>query len=268
MSKTAEQIQKELAEPFPASAVKWLPGKLNKDESKALAFAYITSPEVMNRLDAVVGIGGWRATYRPGPAGGVICELSLRIDGEWVTKEDVGENTDFQAVKGGISDALKRAAVAWGIGRYLRKIPVQWVPCEKRGNVVYFTAEPSIPREFLPGGKPMQEPQPRQPEPEGTDQLPDGGTVDKATGEIHEAPVAAEPPRQPAPAGDLQTEWNMLCRLMQTNKLNSQMVGQALGGNFNKNAFETWLERGTNRSAQVLIDEIVSDRSRAAAVTG
>jgi hypothetical protein len=36
-----------------------------------------------------------------------------------VWKEDGAENTDIEAVKGGLSGAMKRAAVQWGCGRYL-----------------------------------------------------------------------------------------------------------------------------------------------------
>jgi hypothetical protein len=37
-----------------------------------------------------------------------------------------------EADKGGISDAFKRAAVKWGIGRYLYDLKSPWVPCESR----------------------------------------------------------------------------------------------------------------------------------------
>lgn len=50
--------------------------------------------------------------------GGVECGISIKIDGEWITKWDAAENTQVEAVKGGRSGAMKRAAVQWGIGRY------------------------------------------------------------------------------------------------------------------------------------------------------
>lgn len=291
MSKTIEQIQKELAEPFPPSVISWRPGMVRGEESdrpQCLAFAYVQAGAVMDRFDEVVGIASWSDSYETAPNPekatdpAVMCTIQLCIEGQWISKADVAENTDVEGVKGGFSDSFKRAAVKWGVGRYLKRLPPQWAPCIKRGKswVIAPEWEPKLPRWALPGGGPMQEPQPRQPEAEGIDQLPGGESVDKATGEVHASPPPAEPSHlrpapyppkvQPAPTapGDTQSEWNALCRLMQSNKLNSQMVGHALGGNFNKNAFEAWLERGTNRSAQVLIDEIVSDRSRAAAVTG
>ncbi|MFN2991986.1 Rad52/Rad22 family DNA repair protein, partial [Escherichia coli] len=47
-----------------------------------------------------------------------------KVDGEWITKWDASENTQVEAVKGGRSSAMKRAAVQWGIGRYLYDLDV------------------------------------------------------------------------------------------------------------------------------------------------
>ena len=49
----------------------------------------------------------------------MICELSINIDGTWITKSDGADDSNIEGAKGGISDALKRAAVLFGIGRYL-----------------------------------------------------------------------------------------------------------------------------------------------------
>lgn len=74
----------------------------------------------MKRLDEVCGKAGWRNEYRDIPdGGGVECGISIKVDGEWITKWDAAENTQVEAVKGGRSGAMKRAAVQWGIGRYL-----------------------------------------------------------------------------------------------------------------------------------------------------
>ena len=126
----------DLAAPFAPEDLEFRAGATTADKTKALALAYITSRAVMNRLDDVVGPANWKDQYAPGPSGGVICGLSLRIDGEWITKWDGAENTNFEAVKGGLSDALKRVAVKWGIGRYLYATPDLWVPCQQRGKTV------------------------------------------------------------------------------------------------------------------------------------
>lgn len=92
--------------------------------------AYIDARAVMDRLDDTVGPLQWRDSYREGAAGGLICRIELCSwrDGEpvWVGKEDGAENTKVEAVKGGMSDAFKRAAVKWGIGRYLYSLPAEY----------------------------------------------------------------------------------------------------------------------------------------------
>jgi len=49
------------------------------------------------------------------------------------------ENSDIEPVKGGLSDSFKRAAVQWGIGRYLYSLGAVWVDVEQRGKNVYIT---------------------------------------------------------------------------------------------------------------------------------
>jgi hypothetical protein len=56
----------------------------------------------------------------------VICTLSIKVGDAWISKEDGGENSDIEPVKGGLSDAFKRAAVSWGIGRYLYGLDTGW----------------------------------------------------------------------------------------------------------------------------------------------
>jgi len=54
---------------------------------------------------------GWRNEFTTGPGGGVLCGISVYFGPEigWVTKFDGAENTDFESVKGGLSDSMKRA---------------------------------------------------------------------------------------------------------------------------------------------------------------
>ena len=42
------------------------------------------------------------------------------------SKRDGAENTNIEAIKGGYSGAFKRAAVKWGIGRYLYGLGTEW----------------------------------------------------------------------------------------------------------------------------------------------
>ena len=143
---------RRLADYFPAEDIEWKPIAISKKTSKGLAAAYITNRAVMDRLDEVCGPGNWRNEFTPGPDGGVVCGLSIRIEyadgaAEWVTKWDGAENTDIEGVKGGLSSAMRRAAVQWGIGRYLYKLPSQWVPVDEYKR---FKEPPRLPVVFLP----------------------------------------------------------------------------------------------------------------------
>lgn len=123
----------DLHAPFPAAEIEWRVGSTNGDKSSGLALAYLTARHVMERLDAVCGPENWQDRYEfHGPR--TVCYLSLRVGGEWVTKADGAGDSDVEAEKGAISDALKRAAVKWGIGRYLYDLGKIWVDLEKAGN--------------------------------------------------------------------------------------------------------------------------------------
>lgn len=119
----------QLKAEFPRESISWRAQSVTKDGTKAMALAYIDARDVMNRLDDVCGPGGWQDRYEVhGPK--TICYLSIRVDGEWITKADGAGDTDVEAEKGSISDAFKRSAVKWGIGRYLYDLDAPWVPCE------------------------------------------------------------------------------------------------------------------------------------------
>lgn len=115
----------KLQEPFSSDDIEWRIGRAGytKDgKLYATCLAYVTNRAIMNRLDDVCGAGSWKNEYKEwgvGGKAGILCGISIKIKDEWVTKWDGAENTDIEAVKGGLSDAMKRAAVQWGIGRYL-----------------------------------------------------------------------------------------------------------------------------------------------------
>lgn len=154
------EIRKQLMAPFPPEDIEWRIQTLTKDGKKALVLAYITSRAVQERLDNVLGIDGWQDRYERWGDNGVYAELSLRLNDEWVTKGDGAEDTDIEAVKGGFSGALKRAAVKWGIGRYLYHLENTWVDMLDKGEIyggynkdlkknLYFN-RPSLPKWALP----------------------------------------------------------------------------------------------------------------------
>jgi hypothetical protein len=144
-----------LTAPFPPRDIEWKPGAVTRDKKKGLAMAYITARAVQERLDEVFGPGNWKNEFRQGPEGGVLCRIYFKNDeGEWVWREDGADNTEVEAVKGGLSNAMKRAGAALGIGRYLYDLPAQWVPLDDRGR---FAETPRVPGRYLPRQAPSSE---------------------------------------------------------------------------------------------------------------
>jgi hypothetical protein len=185
----SEMDLSRLKEPFAPTDVEWRIGRAGKNAKGiwATCLAYITNRAIMDRLDDVAGPGNWRNEYKEAPAGGVLCGLSIRIGNEWVTKWDGAGNTEMEAVKGGLSGAMKRAAVQWGIGRYLYDLPEGWAIIntngphygklpEKAGGDGFHWSPPSLPDWALPkgSGKPPAE------------------IVDRRTGEIQDEPAEEE----------------------------------------------------------------------------
>lgn len=122
-----------LLEPFPHDVVEWRAQTISRAGDKALALAYIDARSVMARLDEVVGPQNWQDSYRS-EGSRTIGRLSIRMPdtGEWISKEDGSGDSNFEAEKGGISGALKRVAVKWGVGRYLYDVDALWAGCRPR----------------------------------------------------------------------------------------------------------------------------------------
>lgn len=125
----------KLDEPFAAEDIEWRAQSCGKGNNGfwVSVLAYVTNRAIMARLDAVCGKANWKNEFRD--AGKAVeCGISIKIDGEWVTKWDAAEETNIEAVKGGRSGAMKRAAVQWGIGRYLYNLDAGWGQVVDRGQ--------------------------------------------------------------------------------------------------------------------------------------
>ena len=136
-------LKDQLEKPFLDDELEFRVGATNSDKTKGLALAYIQARAIQNRLDEVVGIENWRVSYKE-INGGFLAKLELKINNEWVAKEDGANVTDYEAIKGGISSAFKRAASVWGIGRYLYEIESQWLPIEQKGKAYIFKETPKL----------------------------------------------------------------------------------------------------------------------------
>jgi len=151
-----DEIKKQLAAPFHSYYVGWKAQATNRDKTRALAVAYIDARTVMDRLDQVVGPGNWSDAYRLVSAGDgeFAVECTLTLFG--VSKSDVGtadeadDGSQASLSKSAYSDALKRTAVKWGIGRYLYRLPKMWVGYDAARKQLAET--PDLPSWALPGG--------------------------------------------------------------------------------------------------------------------
>ncbi len=138
-------ITAALAMPFEPSAVKFKPQAVKGN--RAMAVAYVDCRMVQDRLDEVLGVENWQDEYTLLPDGSVVCKLQLKIGDHWISKMDVGSPSEQpdggDRLKAAFSDSLKRAAVKYGIARYLYRLPMQWAdfdPVKRQ-----FTTPPTLP---------------------------------------------------------------------------------------------------------------------------
>jgi len=126
--------------PFSESDIEWRiqqSGTSNKGPW-ARILAYVTNRAIMGRLDKVVGPSAWKNEFKPLGDKSMLCGISIKIDGEWITKWDGADNTNIEATKGGISGAMKRAAVQWGMGRYLYQLTETWAIFSDQGQYNHY----------------------------------------------------------------------------------------------------------------------------------
>lgn len=151
---TNPDYQTRLSEPFGPEDLKWKPQAVK--ENRCLAIAYVTARAIMDRLDEVLTPAGWQDEYQALADGAVLCRLSLKLGDEWIVKCDVGgpseQPDDGDRMKAAFSDALKRAAVKFGIGRYLYRLPHSWVDYDAQRRQI--KTPPQLPAWALPRAKP------------------------------------------------------------------------------------------------------------------
>ncbi|HEY8505096.1 MAG TPA: Rad52/Rad22 family DNA repair protein [Gemmataceae bacterium] len=143
--KSVKEITRALAAPFDHREVKFKPQLVKGN--RAIAVAYVDARVIQDRLDEVLGVENWQDEYQLLPDNSVLCRLRLKLGKRWITKMDVGSPSEQpdggDRLKAAFSDALKRAAVKFGVGRYLYRLPAQWVdydPVKKQ-----FAQTPKLP---------------------------------------------------------------------------------------------------------------------------
>ena len=132
--------------PFSATDLEWRVQRAMKN-GMGIVVPYVTARAIMTRFDEAVGKDNWKCEYHDIPNGGVACVISVKVEGEWVGKEDAAQCTQVEPIKGGRSAALKRAAVVWGVGRYLYKLGEVKATL---ANGKYFNDKVILPDAFLP----------------------------------------------------------------------------------------------------------------------
>lgn len=167
----AEPDLSRLAEPFDESDVEWRVSRAGMGAKGIYCnvLAYCTARAIQKRLDEVCGPANWRNEAMTvhelrTPVVAIQVGISIRINGEWITKWDVSEPTNIEPAKGGFSGAMKRAGAQWGIGRYLYALDEvfaetsesggkgwNWaVLPEKHGGGKYYWKPPALPAWALP----------------------------------------------------------------------------------------------------------------------
>lgn len=128
-----KEISTKLSKPIKMSWRIANPPKGGKwDTSKHYqAIPYIDARDVMNRLDKVVGIQSWSDSYKLIDEKTIQCRLTIHN----ISKSDVGDISTFSPMKGAYSDALKRAAVKFGIGRFLYETEKIFVKVNQYGEI-------------------------------------------------------------------------------------------------------------------------------------
>lgn len=137
--------QKELEKLKEEIPYKWREQSVN--QRGATMVAYIDARQLFDQLDKVCGSGNWQSDFRLVDNklyGGVGINVE---DNGWVWKWDVGSESNVEKEKGESSDALKRAGIHWGVGRFLYSLGIvtlksaeykgKFKPADDSGSIIW-----------------------------------------------------------------------------------------------------------------------------------
>jgi len=117
----------------------WRVQSFSKLKPSCTCVAYIDARDVMNRLDLVAGVGNWQDDYRV-INNQLFAGIGIYVNGQWIWKWDTGTESQTEKEKGIVSDSFKRAAVKWGVGRFLYDLAIQYLDANEKktdGNYPY-----------------------------------------------------------------------------------------------------------------------------------
>lgn len=118
---------------------KWRVQSFSKNKPSATCVAYIDSRDVCDLLDEVVGPENWQRDHKE-VKGNMFAGIGIKCGDEWIWKWDCGTESNQDAQKGESSDSFKRAAVQWGVGRFLYSLGIEYVNASEKkasGNFPY-----------------------------------------------------------------------------------------------------------------------------------
>lgn len=105
----------------------------------ASCVAYIDARDVQDILDKVVGSENWQCKYEE-YKGNLFCSIGIEMAEKTIWKSDCGTESNVEKQKGEASDAFKRAAVMWGVGRFLYNKKIIKLPTkEKNGKYIPYS---------------------------------------------------------------------------------------------------------------------------------
>ena len=116
---------KKLKETMP---YQWRVQSFSKTTESCACVAYIDARDVMDKLDEVCSPENWQDKYEV-VNGQLFCSIGIYDvnSKQWVWKSDTGTESQTEKEKGHVSDAFKRAAVKWGVGRFLYSLEIQHI---------------------------------------------------------------------------------------------------------------------------------------------
>jgi len=114
---------------------KWRVQAFSKFKATAQCVAYIDARDVMDILDKVCSADNWQDDYKL-IDGKLFAGIGIKSDTGWIWKWDTGVESNIEKEKGQSSDAFKRAAVKWGIGRFLYSLKIHNVASNEKKLVI------------------------------------------------------------------------------------------------------------------------------------
>lgn len=131
-----KEVLAELAKPFEDHEIEWkiqnvIQNNYGKTQYQGLGLGYIDARAIQRRLNEVCGLA-WSTKYNHymlGNYGVVECTIGIFVNGQWIYRTDGVEleQGGIEPVKSAFSNALKRAAVHFGIGHFLYSIGTVYI---------------------------------------------------------------------------------------------------------------------------------------------